>query len=70
MDQTATITPKKRIDSIDALRGIALIRILLWHSIEHFDLGHTHVLDSPFWQAINDRAQGLIWLKAVSLKQS
>lgn len=54
MEQTATITPKKRINSIDSLRGIALIGILIWHCIEHFDLGFTPVLDSPFWQCIDD----------------
>ncbi|MDR2954666.1 MAG: DUF418 domain-containing protein [Prevotella sp.] len=53
MKQTTEIIPKKRIDSIDALRGIALMGILLWHSIEHFDLVYTPVLESPFWQTID-----------------
>jgi len=52
MDQK--ITPKKRINSIDALRGFALFGILLRHCIEHFDLMYTPVLASPFWQVVDD----------------
>lgn len=33
-----TITPKRRISSIDALRGFSLIGIVLLHCMEHFDL--------------------------------
>ena len=33
-----TIVPKKRINSIDALRGFALIGIMLLHCMERFDL--------------------------------
>lgn len=47
-------TPKKRINSIDALRGFALFGILLRHCIEHFDLTYTPVLASPFWQTVDD----------------
>ncbi|WP_029906143.1 DUF418 domain-containing protein [Prevotella sp. 10(H)] len=54
MKQQSSIIPKKRINSIDALRGLALIGILIWHCIEHFDLVHTPVLDSPFWQSVDD----------------
>jgi len=52
-----TTTPKKRIDSIDALRGIALMGILVWHSIEHFDLMYTPVIESSFWQAMDTFVQ-------------
>ena len=38
MTHTQTITPKKRINSIDALRGFALIGIMLLHCMERFDL--------------------------------
>ncbi len=36
MNQTSI--PKKRINSIDALRGFALFGILMFHCMEHFDL--------------------------------
>lgn len=36
--QHQTLIPKKRINSIDALRGFAIIGIVLWHCMEHFDL--------------------------------
>lgn len=55
MTHTQTITPKKRINSIDALRGFALIGIMLLHCMERFDLTLAPVVESPFWQAI-DRA--------------
>lgn len=48
------ITPKKRINSIDALRGFALFGILMFHCMEHFDLiipGPE--LSSPFWQKMD-----------------
>jgi len=47
-------TPKKRINSIDALRGFALFGILMFHCMEHFDLiipGPE--LSSPFWQKMD-----------------
>ena len=49
-----TITPRKRISSIDALRGFALFGILLRHCIEHFDLMYTPELSSPFWQIVDN----------------
>ena len=53
MHQPSIIIPKARINSIDALRGFALIGILLLHSIEHFDLWYRPKLESPFWQWID-----------------
>lgn len=47
------IIPTKRISSIDALRGFALLGIMLLHSIERFDLTYIPVVDSPFWQQID-----------------
>lgn len=56
MTHTQTITPKKRINSIDALRGFALIGIMLLHCMERFDLTLAPVVESPFWQAIDTAA--------------
>jgi len=53
MNQINTIIPKTRISSIDALRGFALIGILLLHCMEHFDLSYYPKLESPFWQKID-----------------
>lgn len=53
MTHTQTITPKKRINSIDALRGFAMIGIMLLHCMERFDLTLAPVVESPFWQAID-----------------
>lgn len=47
------LQPRQRIDSIDALRGFALIGILMVHCMEHFDINFTPVLSSPFWQWID-----------------
>lgn len=38
MHSKPVITPKQRINSIDALRGFALIGIMLLHCMERFDL--------------------------------
>ncbi len=54
MNQTSQIIPKKRINSIDALRGFALLGILLFHCMEHFDLiipGPE--IASPFFQKLD-----------------
>lgn len=48
-----TETPKKRINSIDALRGFALFGILMVHCMEHFDLMTVPELASPFWQKVD-----------------
>lgn len=53
MNQTQSIVPKKRINSIDALRGFALIGIMLLHCMERFDLTYTPIIESPFWQQID-----------------
>lgn len=60
MEQTQTIIPKKRINSIDALRGFALLGILLFHCMEHFDLAYTPTLSSPFWQSVDNIVLGTI----------
>ncbi|MDU1904024.1 MAG: DUF418 domain-containing protein [Dysgonomonas sp.] len=54
MNQQATLTPKKRINAIDALRGFSLFGILMVHCMEHFDLMSYPELASPFWQKIDD----------------
>ena len=48
-----TIIPKKRINSIDALRGFALFGILMFHCMEHFDLFVTPEIASPFLQKVD-----------------
>ena len=48
-----TIVPKKRIHSIDALRGFALIGIMLLHCMERFDLTLVPEVNSPFWQCVD-----------------
>ena len=48
-----TIVPKKRINSIDALRGFALIGIMLLHCMERFDLTLVPEVNSPFWQCVD-----------------
>ena len=48
-----TIVPKKRIISIDALRGFALIGIMLLHCMERFDLTLVPEVNSPFWQCVD-----------------
>lgn len=53
MNSTTVIVPKKRINSIDALRGFALIGIMLLHCMERFDLTYIPVHMSPFWQQID-----------------
>ena len=49
-----TIVPKKRINSIDALRGFALIGIMLLHCMERFDLTLVPEVNSPFWQCVDN----------------
>lgn len=53
MKQDFALTPKKRINSIDALRGFALFGILMFHCMEHFDLMIVPQLNSLFWQKID-----------------
>lgn len=53
MNKTVTVTPKERIKSIDALRGFALLGILLLHCMENFDIAHIPELASPFWQQVD-----------------
>ena len=53
MNPKDTITSKPRINSIDVLRGFALMGILLLHCLEHFESYYLPKLESPFWQWID-----------------
>lgn len=46
-------TEKSRIDAVDALRGFAVMAILLVHSVEHF-IFPVYPTDSPEWLAAMD----------------
>ncbi|HEX8611582.1 MAG TPA: DUF418 domain-containing protein [Telluria sp.] len=46
-----------RLDAVDALRGFAIVSIMLLHNIEHFDLYYV-VTDSPAWLAALDK---VVW---------
>ena len=65
------MTPKPRINSIDAMRGFALLGILLLHCMEHFDVMYHPKLESPFWQcvdtAVNDSLYFLFQGKAYAI---
>ena len=71
MHLPTSIVPKVRINSIDALRGFALIGMILLHCMEHFDLSYRPKLDSPVWQwidtAVNDTLYFLIQGKAYAI---
>lgn len=71
MNQTDDIIPKTRITSIDALRGFALIGILLIHCMESFDMFHFPKHESPYllWidTAIRDSLYFLFGGKAYAL---
>ncbi|MDO5523105.1 MAG: DUF418 domain-containing protein [Bacteroidia bacterium] len=47
------IEQRKRINSIDALRGFALFGILMIHCMEQFDLMNVQEIASPFWQKVD-----------------
>ena len=60
MSTTSPAIPKKRIDVIDALRGFALIGILLLHCTEHFEL-FVYPTDPPAWlQFLNEKTRDFI----------
>lgn len=48
-----SINPPKRIHSIDALRGFALIGIMLLHCMERFDLTLVPIVEEPLWQQVD-----------------
>ena len=52
-----TILPKFRIDVVDALRGFAIMSIMLLHNIEHFDFYFT-AEGLPIWMQAIDK---VIW---------
>jgi uncharacterized protein len=51
------MNPSSRLDLVDALRGFALVSIMLLHNIEHFDLYHLPA-GLPAWLVVLDK---LVW---------
>ena len=51
--QPAIPIQKQRLDIVDALRGFALLGIILIHNIDHFDLGNSVASDSAFLTFMN-----------------
>lgn len=58
---TTKIVPKKRIEIIDALRGLALMGILILHSMEHFELYIHPEADSPVLAWFDSTLQSVVW---------
>jgi uncharacterized protein len=56
-DRTAMPPTTSRLDLVDALRGFAIVSIMLLHNLEHFDLYHRPA-GQPEWLVALDRA---IW---------
>lgn len=52
-----TLQPSNRIDLVDALRGFALLAIVLLHNLEHYNL-YFNPVDMPKWLMSLD---GIIW---------
>jgi uncharacterized protein len=58
---STTVAPNSRIDILDALRGSALLGILLVHSIEHWDFLR-YPEHPPAWlQALNTQAHDIVF---------
>lgn len=45
MNEKQNQTPTKRLEVVDALRGFALLAIVLLHNLEHYNIFHY-----PEWQ--------------------
>ena len=58
---TTKIVPKKRIEIIDALRGFALMGILILHSMERFELYIHPDADSPVLAWFDEKLQSIVW---------
>jgi uncharacterized protein len=71
MKQRDTFIKKARINSIDMLRGFALMGILIIHCFDRFGAGFFPKLDSPIWQwidiAIRDSVYFLFQGKAYAI---
>jgi uncharacterized protein len=59
--KTPTLAPNPRIDLIDALRGSALLGILLLHSIEHWDFGGNPQHSAEWLRAFDGRTRDLMF---------
>ena len=61
MKQKVAFIKKSRVNSIDALRGFALMGLLVLHCLEHFGIGYYPNLDSPVWQWIDTAIHDTIY---------
>jgi uncharacterized protein len=59
--KTPSVAPNSRIDLIDALRGSALLGILLLHSIEHWDFGGRPEHSAEWLRVLDGRTRGLMF---------
>jgi len=61
MEKEVVFFNKARINSIDMLRGFALMGILLIHCFDRFGAGYFPRLDSPFWQWIDTALRNSVY---------
>jgi len=59
--KTTTLEPNSRIDIIDALRGSALLGILLVHSVEHWDFGRYPQHSPPWLEALDGKSHDIVF---------
>jgi len=53
MTNANSLSKPNRVELVDALRGFALLGIILIHNVEHFDIANRIISDSPVWGAVD-----------------